>query len=254
MDKAALTQLLTDLAAGHLSVAKATQALEHLPFSRVADVALPDHHRALRRGIPEAVYAPGKTEAQLVAIAQDHVRHGSTLLVTRVDGTRAEALQQAVPDGIYHALARAFCWQPAPFQDVGRGHVLVVAAGTSDLPVAEEAAVSLHTFGHRVERLTDVGVAGVHRILDARLRLEAAEVLVVVAGMEGALPTVVAGLTSRPVIGVPTSVGYGAAAGGIAALLGMLSSCAGGLTVVNIDNGFGAACAAALINRQREPG
>jgi NCAIR mutase (PurE)-related protein len=154
-----------------------------------------------------------------------------------------------VPEGQWHATARCFTWAPEPFADVGLGSVLIVCAGTSDLPVAEECAVALHLFGHRVERLTDVGVAGLQRILSERHRLQSPQVIVVVAGMEGALPTVLAGLTSRPVIAVPTSIGYGASFGGVAALLGMLNSCAGGVTVVNIDNGFGAAVAAALINR-----
>jgi hypothetical protein len=207
-----------------------------------------DTDRERRCGFPEVVFGAGKTPEQVVGIAEIIVDKHGVLLVSRVERAHFDALQRVFPDATWHAQARcaSVVRVPAP---VRGGVVGVICAGTSDLPVAEEAAVTLEIFGNRVLRLADVGVAGIHRLLAVRDRLEECSVLIVVAGMEGALPSAVAGLTSKPVIAVPTSVGYGASFGGLAALLGMLNSCGSGVTVVNIDNGFGAAYAAAQINR-----
>ena len=245
-----LQQLLEDVARGELDVETARDRLvetlrarpfEDLGFARV------DHHRAVRQGFPEVVLGLGKTPAQIGSIAAEIVRRGSTLLVTRASEAAYDAVRVNVPDAAYYADAAIIAFRQ---QDVTRGHgtILVAAAGTADLSVAEEAAVTADVMGNDVCRLYDVGVAGLHRLLSERARLEAARVIIVVAGMEGALPSVVSGLVDVPVIAVPTSVGYGASFGGIAALLGMLNSCASGVSVVNIDNGFGAATIASLIN------
>ena len=201
----------------------------------------------MRQGFPEVVLGLGKTPAQIAAIAAEIVRRGSTLLVTRASAEAFEAVREKVPAATYAADAAIITYRQ---QDVtpGKGTIVVAAAGTSDLPVAEEAARTAELMGNEVVRLYDVGVAGLHRILGERARLAAARVVIVVAGMEGALPSVISGLVSVPVIAVPTSIGYGASFGGIAALLGMLNSCASGVSVVNIDNGFGAANIASLIN------
>ncbi len=214
---------------------------EDLGFARV------DHHRALRQGFPEVVLGLGKTPAQIAAISAEIVRRGSTLLVTRASRDAAEAVRAVLPDAAYYVDAGIVALAQ---QDIlpGKGRILVVAAGTSDLPVAEEAAITATLMGNDVDRLYDAGVAGIHRLLGEQQRLQAARVLIVVAGMEGALPSVVAGLVRVPVVAVPTSIGYGASFGGIAALLGMLNSCASGVSVVNIDNGFGAAAVASAIN------
>lgn len=214
---------------------------EDLGFARV------DHHRAARQGFPEVVYGAGKTPSQVGAIAERIVAAGDPLLVTRTTIEAFDAVRAMVPDAQWHETARIIA-RPAPNPPAGRGAILVAAAGTSDLPVAEEARVAAETLGNRVDALYDVGVAGLHRLLAERERLDAARVAVVVAGMEGALPSVVGGLVRTPVIAVPTSVGYGASFGGLAALLGMLNSCASGVAVVNIDNGLGAAVMAHLIN------
>jgi len=217
------------------------QPFEDLGFARI------DHHRSIRQGFPEVILGLGKTPAQIAAIAKQIVSRGSTLLVTRATPEAFAEVRNVAADATYHDAARVITLRQ---QDVepGKGTIVVAAAGTADLPVAEEAAVTAELMGNCVERIYDVGVAGLHRLLGERARLAAARVIVVVAGMEGALPSVVAGLVSVPVIGVPTSVGYGASFGGIAALLGMLNSCASGVSVVNIDNGFGAGNIASLIN------
>jgi pyridinium-3,5-biscarboxylic acid mononucleotide synthase len=214
---------------------------EDLGFARV------DLHRSVRQGFPEVVLGLGKTPGQIAAIAAEIVRRGSTLLVTRASAEAFEAVREKVPAATYSADAAIISYRQ---QDVtpGKGTIVVAAAGTSDLSVAEEAACTAELMGNDVVRLYDVGVAGLHRILGERARLTAARVVIVVAGMEGALPSVISGLVSVPVIAVPTSVGYGASFGGIAALLGMLNSCASGVSVVNIDNGFGAGNIASLIN------
>ena len=216
---------------------------ERLPFATI------DHLRPITQGHQEVIFCPDKTIGQVVAIAERLDAAGGTFLATRADGAQAAALAVRFPRAEVNELGRTVYLPPDPEPTpTGRGTVLVCTAGTSDLSVAEEAAVSARALKNRVERLTDVGVAGIHRLLTQTDVLRAASVIIVVAGMEGALPSVVAGLVSVPVIAVPTSIGYGASFGGIAALLGMLNSCASGVTVVNIDNGFGAAAAASLIN------
>ena len=244
-----LRHLLDQVHAGQTSSAEAhRQLLAALRAQPMADLgfARVDHHRATRQGFPEVVLGLGKTPEQIAGIAAAIVERGHPLLVTRADDAAWQAVRVRVPGAQRHELARAITLA----RDVprGGGTVAVTSAGTSDIPVAEEAAVTAELMGNDVERLYDVGVAGIHRVLRERERLQAARVIVVVAGMEGALPSVVAGMVAVPVIAVPTSIGYGASFGGIAALLGMLNSCANGVSVVNIDNGFGAGCIASMIN------
>jgi pyridinium-3,5-biscarboxylic acid mononucleotide synthase len=222
--------------------------LRHLPFEDLGFAKI-DHHRALRQGFPEVILGQGKDVAEIAAIVRAMRRRKSSILITRIDAEKMALLHRRRTGLTFHTSARAASWSAKPIKIVGRGAILVVCAGTSDIAIAEEAAVTATIMGNRVERLFDVGVAGIHRLLENRPRLDAASVLIVVAGMEGALPSVVGGLVSKPVIAVPTSVGYGASFQGLAALLGMLNSCAAGVTVVNIDNGFGAGFAASLINR-----
>jgi NCAIR mutase (PurE)-related protein len=243
-----LRELLAEVAGGRVSVAEAERRLAWAPVEDI-DIARIDHHRAVRQGFPEVIFGEGKTPDQLARIAERIATRGEGLLATRVSPVGAEAVAEVLPEVEHNALARTLYLPPhEPRAPRGRGTVLVVAAGTSDLPVAEEAAVTARALGSPVARLNDVGVAGIHRLLSSASTLADAAVVIVVAGMEGALPSVVGGLVAVPVIAVPTSVGYGAAFGGVAALLGMLNSCAAGVTVVNIDNGFGAAFAASRIN------
>jgi NCAIR mutase (PurE)-related protein len=240
--------LLEGVQRGDLSVEAAVKQLARLPFVDTASARI-DTHRALRQGIPEVVFGPGKTPAQIAEIVEALHASGQDVLVTRVDAAAAAEVQRRLPGGRYDELARILVYGREEVELIGRGTITVVCAGTADLPVASEAALVARRFGNRVELLCDVGVAGLHRLLASLDVLRAARVLIVVAGMEGALPSVVAGMVDKPVIAVPTSVGYGVAFGGLAALLGMLTSCASNVTVVNIDNGFGAAHAATLINR-----
>jgi NCAIR mutase (PurE)-related protein len=251
MTPAELRTLLDQIADGAIPPASAHQRLlaelrsapyDDLGFARI------DNHRPIRQGFPEVILGLGKTPDQIATIAARLVSNGHPLLVTRADEAAAAAVQAMVPEAEYLPLARAIVVR-RPVEP-GRGTVAVASAGTSDVPVAEEAAVTAELMGNTVNRLYDVGVAGIHRILSERARLETARVIIVVAGMEGALPSVVAGMVDVPVIGVPTSIGYGASFGGIAALLGMLNSCANGVSVVNIDNGFGAGCIASMINHR----
>ena len=245
-----LRTLLDDLQRGAITTDEAhRQLLDHLRRAPYEDLGFAriDHHRPIRQGFPEVMFGLGKTPAQIAAVAERIAASGQTLLVTRASHAAFDAVRAAIPDAIYHEDARIIAHSPTPAPP-GLGTVLVVSAGTSDLPVAEEAAATAEVMGNRVERVYDVGVAGLHRILAESPRLTAARVIVVVAGMEGALPSVVSGLVDVPVIAVPTSVGYGAAFGGITALLAMLNSCATGVSVVNIDNGFGAAAIASTIN------
>lgn len=244
-----LQELLQAIAGGTLSPEQGVERLRHLPFEDLG-FAQVDHHRQLRQGQPEVIFGQGKTVEQIGRIMEAMVARGSNVLVTRLEEMRAVELLAVYPRSIYHADARCLILEISQKQEQGRGTILIVAAGTSDLPVASEALVTARFMGNRAELLCDVGVAGIHRLLSRMELLRSATVLIVVAGMEGALPSVVGGLVDRPVIAVPTSVGYGASFGGIAALLGMLNSCASGVTVVNIDNGFGAACAASLMNRE----
>jgi NCAIR mutase (PurE)-related protein len=243
-----LEALLADVAAGRTAPRAALERLRHLPFEDIAFARI-DHHRALRQGHPEVVFCQGKTPEQVVAICERLEAATGSFLGTRATEPIATHLRARFPRVIWNQLARTVHLPSSNprTQPVSTETILVVSAGTSDLPVAEEAAVVAEAFGHTVDRLTDVGVAGVHRVLAAADQLHRARVIIVVAGMEGALPSVVGGLVKVPVIAVPTSVGYGASFGGLAALLGMLNSCAAGVTVVNIDNGFGAAAAASRI-------
>ena len=243
-----LEALLAEVAAGRLPPAAALDRLRHLPFEDLAFARI-DHHRALRQGQPEVVFCEGKTLEQVVAICERLETATGSFLGTRASEPVAAALQARFPRLVWNPVARTVLLSAPDAPAPAGGPILVVSAGTSDLPVAEEAAVVAEAFGTRVERLIDVGVAGIHRLLAAGDALKQARVVIVVAGMEGALPSVVGGLVAVPVIAVPTSVGYGASFGGLAALLGMLNSCAAGVTVVNIDNGFGAAAAASRICR-----
>jgi hypothetical protein len=242
--------LLADVAAGRMTPPAALERLRHLPFEDLQFARI-DHHRDLRQGHPEVVFCEGKTPEQILAICERLEAASGTFLGTRASEAVAALLAARFPRMVWNRLARTV-HLPVPDQSkrISRtGTILVISAGTSDLPVAEEAAVVAEVFGHPVERLVDVGVAGLHRLLVATEQIERARAVIVVAGMEGALPSVVGGMVSVPVIAVPTSVGYGASFGGLAALLGMLNSCAAGVTVVNIDNGFGAAAAASRICR-----
>lgn len=250
MDPKQIRALLERVQKGGTTVEDAVRELADLPYKDLG-FARVDHHRHLRTGFPEVVLGLGKSAEQIGHIMAELARTGANVLATRVADASVEVVLQMVPGARHEKLARAVVVEQQAIADIGRGTVLVVSAGTSDLPVAEEAALTARLAGNRVERLVDVGVAGIHRLLGNRAQLEAASVIVVVAGMEGALPSVVAGLTSRPVVAVPTSIGYGASFGGLAALLGMLNSCAAGVTVVNIDNGFGAGYAASLMNRKQ---
>jgi len=244
-----LGALLADVSAGRLTPADALEQLRHFPSEQLPFASI-DHHRALRQGQPEVVFCAGKTAEQVLAICERLAAASGSFLGTRASAEQAAALRARFPRLEWHAQARTVFLPPDPRPaTTGRGTVLVVCAGTSDLPVAEEAAVAAEAFGNRVDRMADVGVAGIHRLMAQGARLREAAVVIVVAGMEGALPSVVGGLVGVPVIAVPTSVGYGASFGGVAALLGMLNSCAAGVTVVNIDNGFGAAAAATRINQ-----
>jgi NCAIR mutase (PurE)-related protein len=248
MDRDRLHDLLSRVRSGALDVEQALDALKTLPFEDLG-FARVDHHRALRKGFPEVVFGQGKTVRQIIEIAQRLAANGQPALITRVDELQAQEMRAVLPDLRYYPDGRLAALGDPPIPPVGQGLILIVSAGTADLPVAEEAAVTAELMGNRIERLYDVGVAGIHRLLNNLGLLRTAAVLIVVAGMEGALPSVIAGLVDRPVIAVPTSVGYGANFNGLAALLAMLNSCATGITVVNIDNGFGAAAAAALMNR-----
>jgi NCAIR mutase (PurE)-related protein len=229
-----------EVAHQELMSALRAQPFEDLGFAKV------DHHRTVRQGFPEVILGLGKTPDQIATIAEQIVKRGNPLLITRVDEGTWSIVRQRISDAEYHSAARAITVK----REVppGRGTIALVSAGTSDQPIAEEAAVTAELMGNEVDRIYDVGVAGIHRLLRERTRIESARVVIVVAGMEGALPSVVAGMIGTPVIAVPTSVGYGASFGGIAALLGMLNSCANGVSVVNIDNGYGAGCIASMIN------
>jgi NCAIR mutase (PurE)-related protein len=244
-----LEALIADVAAGRLAPDLALDRLRHFPFEDLSFARI-DHHRALRVGHPEVVFCEGKSLEQVVAICERLETATGGFLGTRANEAIATALRSRFPEVVWNPTARTvYLTSPQHTSEAPPGIILVVSAGTSDLPVAEEAAVVAEAFGHRVERLHDVGVAGLHRLLAEGERLAKASVIIVVSGMEGALPSVVGGLVAVPVIAVPTSVGYGASFGGLAALLGMLNSCASGVTVVNIDNGFGAAAAASRICR-----
>ena len=243
-----IRKILEEHKAGGLTAEAALQRLQSLPFEDLG-FANVDHHRSLRQGFPEVIFGAGKTVEQVARIVESMYKHEHNILITRASFSQYERVKQIAPEAEFHEGGRAI----AIMKDrkiVGRGTVMVISAGTSDMPVAEEAVVTLRVMGNQVDSLYDVGVSGIHRLLDRRERVAKARVVIVVAGMEGALPSVVGGLVSVPVIAVPTSIGYGASFNGLAALLSMLNSCASNVTVVNIDNGYGAAVVASLINRQ----
>lgn len=244
-------RVLEEVARGSLAVEDGLAQLRRSPATAFVDTAgaRVDTHRALRHGLPEVVFGLGKSASQIAEVVEVLQEAGQTVLVTRVEATVVAELERRCPGGDYDASARTLWFGPREVPVVGQGSIAVVSAGTSDAFVADEAAVVARRFGNKVEVLRDVGVAGIHRLLASEETLRTARVLIVVAGMEGALPSVVGGLVDKPVIAVPTSIGYGASFGGVAALLGMLNSCASNVTVVNIDNGFGAAYVATLINR-----
>jgi NCAIR mutase (PurE)-related protein len=245
MDHKRLTQLLKDLRAGKVDVPRAVARLRSLPFEELGFASL-DHHRSIRQGFPEVILCEGKTKAQVVAIARGLLKKGGPLLATRAEPEIAKALVRLDRRAVYSELARTVVVQPR--KPAAKGDILIVTAGTADIPVAEEARVTAEVMGSLVEVLYDVGVAGIHRLLSRTHRLQRARVLVVAAGMDGVLPSVIGGLVDCPVVAVPTSRGYGASFGGLAALLTMLNSCAAGVGVMNIDNGFGAGCLAHRIN------
>ena len=247
MNPTTLLELLAEVQRGNLTPADASTRLANLPFEDIGHARI-DHHRTLRTGLPEVIYAAGKTPAQTAEIFATMAAAGSNVLATRADTTTADAVLATTPTALYHPHARAITLRQST-PPATLGHIAILCAGTSDLPIAEEAAVTAELFNTRVSRIYDVGVAGLHRLLAVRDQLLQADVVIVCAGMEGALPSVVGGLVAVPVIAVPTSVGYGASFAGAAALLGMLNSCSPNVTVVNIDNGFGAAYTAVLIAR-----
>lgn len=247
MNEEQLRKLLEEVRAGASDVETALTRLRHMPFEDLG-FAKVDHHRALRQGMPEVILAQGKTPEQTVAIAGRLLQNSRNVLITRADAATAALVTATHASAEYFPLSRAIrVWEDRTI--LGKGKIAVVCAGTSDIPVAEEAQVTAEAMGNEVDTIYDIGVAGIHRLMNNRQRLTEARVIVVCAGMEGALPSVVGGLVSCPVIAVPTSVGYGASFHGLAALLGMLNSCASNVTVVNIDNGFGAGYVASLINR-----
>ncbi|MBI5575379.1 MAG: nickel pincer cofactor biosynthesis protein LarB [Deltaproteobacteria bacterium] len=243
-----LRRLLKEVSEGKTSAEAAFREMRSLPFE-ILGMAHVDHHRSIRQGVPEVILGEGKTAAQIVAIARAMRRSGAGVLVTRLDPAKQKAIRKSFREAVLHPEARCAVIRSGKPKIIGNGTILVVTAGTSDIPVAEEAAVTAEFLGNRVDRLFDVGVAGIHRLLLQKEALLSARVLVVVAGMEGALASVVGGLTDKPVIAVPTSVGYGASFGGVSALLGMLNSCSPTVAVVNIDNGFGAGVLSSVINR-----
>lgn len=247
MNAASIRKLFEQVRRGRLSPDEAVERLRHMPFEDLG-FAKVDHHRALRNGMPEVIFGQGKTPAQIASIFSRLAKHGGNILATRASKEQFAAIRKRVSKAEYRTLAQAIVLQ-RDRNKYGKGIIAVVSAGTSDIPVAEEAVVTAEMMGNDVEHLYDVGVAGIHRLMANRASLTRARVVIVCAGMEGALPSVVGGLVGVPVIAVPTSVGYGAAFKGLAALLGMMNSCASNVSVVNIDNGFGAGYVAALINR-----
>lgn len=249
MDSHKISELLQKVSDGSCSVDEALKSFKHMP-SEDLEFACIDHHRHLRTGFPEVVFGENKSAGQIAEIMASMMNGTSVALATRVSTEKAEVVIGRVNGLAYHEQARMLVGNFHEDEDRGRGLIAVIAAGTSDIPVAEEALITAASLGNQVEKLYDVGVAGLHRLLAGRELLEVATVLIVVAGMEGALPSVIGGLVDKPVLAVPTSIGYGTGLGGIAALLGMLNSCAPGVAVVNIDNGFGAGCMASAINRK----
>ena len=248
MDQDALRDLLTRLHQGRETVGTVLDRLRNLPFEDVGFACI-DHHRPLRKGLSEVIFGQGKEPDDILIIMDRMLNEGDNILVTRLTPEKAEVIRNGFPDSVYRRKSRILTMVRHPIKISGKGTILVMSAGTSDIPVAEEAAETARFMGNEVDAVFDVGVSGIHRLFSHRERIQKASVVIVVAGMEGALPSVVGGMVDRPVIAVPTSIGYGASFGGIAALLGMLNSCSAGVTVVNIDNGFGAGYAASVMNR-----
>ena len=248
MNKELLTKLLGSVADGQTSIPAAVQKLQHIAYEDITFAHI-DHHRSLRKGFPEVVFGEGKTADQIVAIMEKMQDQENIILITRIESQKAVIVQSCFPEAVYHADACMIVMEINPVEIQGRGPILIISAGTSDIPVAKEAYLTAKAMGNQVETVFDVGVSGIHRLLSHKKLIDQAAVLIVVAGMEGALPSVVAGLVSRPVIAVPTSVGYGVSMGGLTALFAMLNSCSSNVAVVNIDNGFGAGYMASMINR-----
>jgi pyridinium-3,5-biscarboxylic acid mononucleotide synthase len=249
MDRDALNFILKSVAGGRLSIQDASRQLSHIAYEDI-EYAHVDHHRSLRKGFPEVIFGQGKTPAQVIGILDRMKDQESVILVTRVDQNKADAVIKRFPAAVYHPDAGMIVWELKKSRIIGRGVICIISAGTSDIPVAKEAYLTAKAMGNRVQTIFDVGVSGIHRLLSYKEDIEKASVLIVAAGMEGALPSVVAGMVSRPVIAVPTSVGYGVSLGGLTALFAMLNSCSSNVAVVNIDNGFGAGYMAAIINRK----
>jgi NCAIR mutase (PurE)-related protein len=248
MKESAIKEILQKVKNGTVSIEKAVGVLRTLPFEDLG-FARVDHHRSLRQGFPEVIWGEGKTAGQIIAIIKKMCAKKYPVLATRVDQKKATKLKKLFSEAVYYPQSRVLTVIKGKIEQRGKGLILIISAGTADIPVAEEAYITAQVMGNRVEYLYDVGVAGIHRLMSEKEKLFEAHVLIVVAGMEGALPSVVGGLVSRPVIAVPTSTGYGSSFGGVTALLGMLNSCASGVSVVNIDNGFGAGYVASLINQ-----
>lgn len=246
MMKSKLEKILNDVSIGNLSPKKALEILEGFPYQDLTFAKI-DHHRELRRGFPEAIYGQGKTKDQILKIATEILKNGSNLVITKVESSVFKSLKQKIPGISYNTPAKTIFLEQKPAPP-GKGRIAITTAGTSDIPVAEEAFVTCDILGNEVDKIYDIGVAGLHRLFGEYDKLKHARVIITVAGMEGALPSVIAGITNVPIIAVPTSVGYGTSLNGMAALFAMLNSCSGGISVVNIDNGFGAACTASLIN------
>lgn len=248
MDIKKLKKLLDSVSSGQISVDDAVDQLKDLPYQDLS-YARVDHHRSLRNGFPEVIFGQRKSVEQIIGIMETMVSKNDTIMVTRLDREKADVITRRFSNSIYHSPAKILVNSSKPVEKTGKGTILIISAGTSDIPVAEEAAITAQTMGNRVETLYDVGVAGIHRLIDYKDRLDNASVLIVVAGMEGALPSVVGGLIDKPIIAVPASTGYGTSFGGLTALFAMLNSCSSGIAVVNIDNGFGAGYMASLINK-----
>ena len=247
MNPDTIRELLEKVKTGAVSIDTALTKLKTLPFEDIGFATL-DHHRSLRKGFPEVIWGEGKTSSQITTIIKNMLIKNHPILVTRVDARKASQIKKSIPKIVYHPVSRTLTSTTDNITKTGKGTILVVSAGTSDIPVAEEALVTATIMGNHVDHLYDVGVAGIHRLVEKKDKLLSASVLIVVAGMEGALPSVIGGLIDKPIIAVPTSTGYGTGLGGMAALLSMLNSCASGVAVVNIDNGFGAGYIASLIN------